>query len=146
MDPLVRAGELKRNARLPGLWRLVVQAERVGFVGQIVECLAAVLTALVAVGEEIVETDASRLLAGDLAVFQQLDKSGPADAEQVGGLLGGQALSQRRHRDRSFGAHSGDHLGQHLVHRRWQVRSPASSFPHAAGEQCIATAVNFVAL
>jgi hypothetical protein len=52
---------------------------------------------LVTVGEEFVEPDAAvpaGLLEWELAVIQQLDHGGTADAQQFGGLLGGQALRQ----------------------------------------------------
>jgi hypothetical protein len=44
-------------------------------------------------GEQVGECDPavpSRLVVGDLVVFEELDQGRAADAEEVGGLLGGQ--------------------------------------------------------
>ena len=47
------------------------------------------------VGEQVGEQEQvvpARLVVRDLAVFQELDQGRAADAEEVGGLLGGQPL------------------------------------------------------
>ena len=50
------------------------------------------------VGEQIGEQNPAvppGLVVGDLPVFEELDQRGSADAEEIGGLLGGQSLRAR---------------------------------------------------
>jgi hypothetical protein len=75
-------------------------------------------------GEQVGEADPavpSRLVVGDLAVFEELDQGRAADAEEVGGLLGGQPLGARDERDDlalANGLHHLDHDPVDLLGQR----------------------------
>ena len=56
---------------------------------------------------------APRLFVGDLAVFEQLDERGAADAQQVRSLLCSEALMHRRNRDRLALRHRCHNVAEH---------------------------------
>jgi hypothetical protein len=75
-----------------------VQACVAGVFGHLVQGRAPVCPLPLGVGEQVGEQEPAvpaRLFVGDFAVFQEFDQGGQADAEEVGGLLGGQPLGAR---------------------------------------------------
>ena len=98
MAPTLGAHGMARRAQLAEYLVQVVLVVKID--GSRLQRCVLLRAPLFPVGEQVAEEDPSvrpRTLEGDRPVVEQLGQCGPADSEQVCGLLGGQCLGLRGH-------------------------------------------------